>query len=47
MDMHEHNISEIRPGLFIIDDGDEDYHPSSDEESDAESELDELEEEEY
>ena len=47
MDMYEHKISEIRPYVFIIDDGDGDYQPSSDEESDAESELDELEEEEY
>ena len=46
MDLYEHKISEIRPGLFVVDDGDEDYQPSSDEESDAESELDELEEEE-
>jgi len=46
MDLYEHKISEIRPDIFIVDDGDEDYQPSSDEESDAESELDELEEEE-
>ena len=42
MDLYEHKISEIRPDIFIVDDGDEDYQPSSDEESDAESELDEL-----
>jgi hypothetical protein len=46
MDMCEHKVTEIRPDVFIIDDGDEDYQPSSDEESDAESELDDLEEEE-
>ena len=46
-DLHEHKVTEIRPNVFILDDGDEDYEPSSDEESDADSELDELEEEEY
>lgn len=45
MEMYEHKISEIRPYLFVVDDGDEDYQPS-DEESEAESELDELDEEE-
>lgn len=43
-DVTEHIISEIRPNIFIIDDGDEEYVPSSDE-SDAESEFDDLEEE--
>lgn len=43
-DVTEHKITEIRPYLFIIDDGDEDYDPSS-EESSGSSELDNLEEE--
>ena len=44
--MSEHRISEIRPGLFIVDDGDEDYVPSEEESSD-DSELDDLDQEDY
>ena len=47
MDMHEHRITEIRSDVFVVDDGDEDYEPSSEEESDAESEVDDLSEEAY
>lgn len=43
-DVTEHKITEIKYGIFIIDDGDEEYIPSS-EESSEESELDNLEEE--
>ena len=46
-ELYEHKITEIRLGVFIVDDGDEDYSPSSEDVSDAESELDDLEEEEY
>ena len=45
-EMTEHSVHEIRDNVFIIDDGDDDYTPSSDE-SEAESEFDELEEEVY
>jgi len=43
-DVTEHKITEIKYGLFVIDDGDEDYDPSS-EGSSEESELDNLDEE--
>lgn len=41
--MDEHVITEIRDGIFILDDGDEDYVPSeSDEETDEDYNDDEL-----
>lgn len=39
-DMTEHKITEIKYGLFVLDDGDDDYIPSSSEESSDDSELD-------
>ena len=45
-DVTEHKITEFKYGMFVIDDGDEDYNPSSEESSD-ESELDNLDEEDY
>ncbi len=46
-DVTEHKITELKYGVYVIDDGDEDYIPSSEEESSGESELDDLDEEDY
>ena len=49
-DCSEHVIHEVREGLFVIDDGDEDYSPSSQSSSSTSDEDDydtQLEEEEY
>lgn len=36
-DVTEHKITEIKYGIFIVDDGDEDYTPSSEESSEDDS----------
>jgi hypothetical protein len=46
MDLYEHKITEVRMNVFIVDDGDEDYTPSSEEESGTDSDLDDTSEEE-
>ena len=51
-DCTEHTIHEVREGVFVVDDGDEDYSPSSESSSSTEDDDEyesesQLEEEEY